>query len=205
MRMVITGDDFPVKKSAGRGPGKHAGQPQVECVYLSESTRHAARAAGALSSAGIRLHHVARVEDALSCTAFAGPMVLLMDVDSATSDYKRTLEKLVRHAPGISIVAVTDSAQPSWEAVVLAGGYDVIRRPFEPAELIHVVMGAYRCAEICSDSEASLRRRECLMAAIRESLRVEPAVQTAPLPAPGLASRIAQRLRGLLPQRLSKK
>jgi hypothetical protein len=134
----------------------------VPCLYLTRSRLNAATSANLLRPAGYRVTPVERLEGQPST-------VVLVDAGCGWEGVVRSLSE--KH-PHTSVVVITDGSEiPSWEEVILAGGYDAVSLDRLPGQLAGVVRSAERCARMCSDTDASRLRRDALMDAVRDSVR----------------------------------
>jgi DNA-binding NarL/FixJ family response regulator len=146
MRFVLTGTRKPFKP----------------CLYLTRSRLNAATVSNLLAPAGYNVVPAEKLEG-------KPPGVILIDADC---QWETAVRSLSEQHPHTSVIVVTDwSETPTWEQVILAGGYDSVSLDRLADQLVDTVNSAENCARMCADSAASQRRHDALMEAVRDSVR----------------------------------
>jgi DNA-binding NtrC family response regulator len=70
--------------------------------------------------------------------------VIIWDRDLPDCDWRDGVEILAAAAPGSVVLLASSSDEDSlWEEVIRAGGYDVLRKPFETERVTHTVHFAW--------------------------------------------------------------
>lgn len=71
--------------------------------------------------------------------------IVILDRDLPSSDWRQALVSLTKAAPASVILLASSTAEDSlWEEVVERGGYEILQKPFEPAQVSQTFDFAWR-------------------------------------------------------------
>jgi DNA-binding NtrC family response regulator len=145
------------------------------CAYLTTSGLNAEVARRLLGPAGYRVFAVNTLEALEQRLASNAYPVAMLDASGSDSVWETFVKKLAEKYPNVSLVAITDWTEtPTWEQVILAGGYDSVSLDRMRDQLAEVVHSAEECSRLCADSATSRARHDALMEAVRDSIRQPP-------------------------------
>lgn len=129
-------------QSAARQSGRH-----IVCVYLTSSLWAATEAFHILTPANIRLCRAVTLREARLLLRILPARVLLVDTIFDDGQWKDALEQVQREQLPVCVVVATAAYESDlWAAILRAGGFDVVLKPFSRLTLVHAVQDAHRHA-----------------------------------------------------------
>jgi response regulator of citrate/malate metabolism len=144
-------------------------RPPTHCVYLAARIEDAVWGAQLAAPAGIRIHRAATLDELAMLMDVVEARIVLADFQHPEENWKDVLRLLEERYPGsVLIVAAAPRDATVWEQVVLAGGFDVVLKPFTRAELLLVLGQAQRYLPLIAPA-AVQARHIALMNAIRRA------------------------------------
>lgn len=129
-----------------RSAARQSGRPIV-CVYLTSSLWAATEAFHILTPANIRLCRAVTLREARLLLRILPSRVLLVDTIFDDGQWADALEAVQREQLPVCVVVATAAYESDlWAAILRAGGFDVVLKPFSRLTLVHAVQDAHRHA-----------------------------------------------------------
>ena len=100
------------------------------------------------------------VSHGLSGEFGAGPVIVILDRDLASPDWRPAVRQFSSPPKSAWVILASRVIDDYlWEEVIQQGGYDVLAKPFQEAELIRTLEFAWRIAGLGGRRTAALERR----------------------------------------------
>jgi DNA-binding NtrC family response regulator len=138
------------------------------CIYFAEKGRDAESVAQLTALLPIYMYRASTLEELVLLLDLIKTRLVLTDLENPNGSWRDVLRMLEQRYPGVALIVaaeIRDAA--SWEEVVLAGGFDVVLKPFAQRELVSVLAEAHRFTKLLSPA-VTAARQEALMTAIRQ-------------------------------------
>jgi len=141
----------------------------LECVYLSAREEDADLAKLPARRAGVRVHRVATLEELLErMEELCAEIVIADRVWVERGNWETALRALENRHPDVIFIVASEICDAAlWAEVILRGGFEVVRKPFQEGELMVALEAARRFSTLIAPS-AVAARHDALMDAIRK-------------------------------------
>ncbi len=154
------------------------------CIFLSTSTKDAARLNHHLSAAGIRLYLARDTREARVLLAITGAKILLIDIDCTMAPWLEILQSLEQSHPNVPKVVLTARNESVWSLILPRFALDVVPKPVHLGDLLGALESAHSVVEEIeaeiNDPEHAKKRMSRVLATIRSTSPVQPSKQLRP-------------------------
>ena len=153
---------------------------RFSCIFLSTSTKDAARLNRHLSAAGIRVYLAHDTREAETLLAITSAMILLIDIDRTIEPWLEILQILGASYPGMPKVVLTARHESAWSLILPRLALDVVPKPVHLGDLLGALESAHSIEEEMNDPKRAEERIRQVLAKIHSASPEQTAKQFRP-------------------------
>jgi ActR/RegA family two-component response regulator len=142
---------------------------RFSCIFLSTSTKDAARLNRHLSAAGIRVYLAHDTREAETLLAITSARILLIDIDRTIEPWLEILQILGASYPGMPKVVLTARHESAWSLILPRLALDVVPKPAHLGDLLGSLESAHSIEEDLSNPERAKENIRRVLARIRSA------------------------------------
>jgi len=153
---------------------------RFSCIFLSTSTKDAARLNRHLSAAGIRVYLAHDTREAETLLAITSARILLIDIDRTIEPWLEILQILGASYPGMPKVVLTARHESAWSLILPQFALDVVPKPVHLGDLLGALECTHSVEEEIDDPERAKERISRVLATIRSASQEQTSKQLRP-------------------------
>ena len=153
---------------------------RFSCIFLSTSTKDAARLNRHLSAAGIRVYLARDTREAEALLAVTSAKILLIDIDRTIEPWLELLQTLEESHPDVPKVVLTARNESAWSLILPQFALDVVPKPVHLGDLWGALESAHSIEEEINDPERAKERISRVLATIRSASQEQASKQLRP-------------------------